>query len=116
MSFSNLSKTFSAFVLGFSMLSISTLLQAENLDLSLEAHPHILSQYLDVTYTAGTDSSTVKLVVSGHAMQLSYLKINNIISARDLSSPGTFNLSTTVNDSGTFTGGVFIIGGTIASL
>lgn len=113
MKLSNLSKTLGAFFLGFSMLSLSTQSQAATLDLTLEAEPDIFSSFLDVTYTAGTD----QLVVSGYALQLSDLgSTNSIISASDPFSPGSFDLSATIDDSGTLTGGAFTIAGTIASL
>ncbi|WP_019555776.1 PEP-CTERM sorting domain-containing protein [Thiomicrorhabdus arctica] len=104
MKFSNLFKTFSAFILGLSLLSISAQSQAA-FDLTLKDQPDVVSYFSDVTYNAGLDS----LSVNGFAQELNSVLSHTI-------NNGTFSLNASINDLGNFSSGTFTIGGTIADL
>lgn len=82
--------------------------QALPLGLSLLDHPDTLSQFIDVTYDAGTDS----LLASGFALRLDD---DGSVPPEDIVG-GSFDLTATINDSGVLSAGSLTIGGTVAAL
>lgn len=89
-------------------LMLGTTAQAAPLNLTLNNVPDIISSFIDVTYTASTDSFSA----SGFALELD----DDGIGLPEAIAGGTFNLSANINASGVLSGGSLTIGGTVASL
>jgi hypothetical protein len=92
----------------WSVTAISSLAQAAPLNLTLNDVPDIVAQFIDVTYDAASDA----FVASGFALEID----------DDGSVPpeeiliGTFDLSATIDATGTLIGGSLTIGGTVPTL
>ena len=82
--------------------------QAAPLNLTLLDFPDIVSSFIDVGYTAGTDTFTA----NGFALELDD---DGSVPAEAIAD-GTFDLTANIDDLGALNGGTLTIGGTVASL
>jgi len=89
------------------IMGMSSLSQAAPLNLTLST-PDIVSSFITVDYNAATDS----LTATGFANQLDDGGIGSPFNIAG----GTFDLNASIDDSGTLSGGILGIGGTIAGL
>ena len=103
---SRLGNCVSLMLSGLFLLSASA--HAAPLNLTLFDFPDIVSTFIDVTYDAGTDS----FVASGFALELDD---DGSVPAEAIDG-GTFDLSASIDSSGSLSGGALTIGGTVASL
>ena len=87
---------------------VPSLAQAAPLNLTLNDVPDIVSQFIDVTYNATLD----ELTASGFALELDD---DGSVPAEAIAG-GTFDLSATIDATGSLSGGSLSIGGTVASL
>ena len=87
---------------------VPSLAQAAPLNLTLNDVPDIVSQFIDVTYNATSD----ELTASGFALELDD---DGSVPAEAIAG-GTFDLSATIDATGSLSGGSLSIGGTVASL
>ncbi len=82
--------------------------RATPLGITLFDFPDIMSAFIDVTYDAAGDS----LIASGTALELDDDGVGPPLAI----SGGSFDLSASIDDTGTLVGGTLSIGGTVAAL
>ena len=95
-------------LIGFGLLNVSVVAQAAPLNLTLLDFPDIVSSFIDVTYDGGTQT----FVASGFALELD----DDGSAPAEAIAGGTFDISASIDNSGTLIGGTLSIGGTVASL
>ncbi|MFC1773566.1 hypothetical protein ACFL3A_09470 [Pseudomonadota bacterium] len=87
---------------------VPSLAQAAPLNLTLNDVPDILAQFIDVTYNAASDA----FVASGFALEIDD---DGSVPPEEILN-GTFDLSATIDATGTLIGGSLTIGGTVPTL
>ena len=112
MRFSNLSKTFSACILGLSLFSISAQSQADILDLSGQTYPDIVSYDTNITYNSNDGVLTIHGLLAYSSLAVSAGSTPYDVAYVD----DDYQLMAQINNDGVFQSGNFSIGGTVSDL